>query len=242
MAIVLASKPGLSSTTTLNIPKTWDPVWFRNFISNQLKGADVRNSISGNGISVTGTIASPYATISIGGSGPVTLPGPVTISGGGLIVGAPTGGNEGAGTVNATNYYLNGVLVLQTGTFTGTLTGCTTAPTATFHYAIAGNVCVVSLANPANLTATSNTDTLTITGLPAVCQPATQQPIISCVVADNGLLVQGAALVQQSGTITFFRASLVSAAAGAAISYASNTFMTSGTKGMDSTILTYSLQ
>lgn len=72
MAIVLASKPGLSSTTTLNIPKDWDPTWFRNLISNQLKGGDVRNAVGTNGISITGNIASPYATISIG-PGPIVL-------------------------------------------------------------------------------------------------------------------------------------------------------------------------
>jgi hypothetical protein len=73
VAIVLQSKPGLSSTTTLNIPKDWDPTWFRNLISNQLKGADVRNAVGANGIVVSGNISSPYATISLG-------PGPIVIS------------------------------------------------------------------------------------------------------------------------------------------------------------------
>jgi hypothetical protein len=73
MAIVLASKPGLSSTTALSIPKTWDATWFRGFISNLLKGADVRNAVGANGIVVSGTIASPYATISFG-------PGPIVIN------------------------------------------------------------------------------------------------------------------------------------------------------------------
>lgn len=79
MAIVLQSKPGLSSTTTLNIPAEWSATWFRNLINNQLKGADVRNAVGANGISVTGTIASPYATISIASSGPIVTSGPVTI-------------------------------------------------------------------------------------------------------------------------------------------------------------------
>jgi len=79
MVNVLASKPGLSSTTTLRIPKDWDPTWFRNFISNQLKGADVRNAVGSNGITVSGNISSPYATISLG-TGPTILGGPVTIS------------------------------------------------------------------------------------------------------------------------------------------------------------------
>jgi len=94
MAIVLKSKPGLSSTTTLNIPKDWDPTWFRNFISNQLKGADVRNAVGTNGIAVSGTIASPYATISLAG-GPATITGPLTINGNSstpaLIINAPSG-------------------------------------------------------------------------------------------------------------------------------------------------------
>jgi len=68
----LISKPGLSSATTLSIPKDWDKTWFRNLISNQLKGADVRNAVGANGITVTGTIASPYAKISLG-PGPVVL-------------------------------------------------------------------------------------------------------------------------------------------------------------------------
>ena len=64
MAIVLASKPGITSASTLSIPKDWSPVWFRWFINNLLKGADVRNAVGANGIVVTGNIASPYATIS----------------------------------------------------------------------------------------------------------------------------------------------------------------------------------
>jgi hypothetical protein len=78
----LQSKPGLSSTTTLNIPTSWDPTWFRNLISNQLKGADVRNAVGANGITVSGTIASPYATISLG-AGPIVIPstaGQVTLT------------------------------------------------------------------------------------------------------------------------------------------------------------------
>lgn len=73
MAIALASKPGLTGASALSIPKEWDATWFRGFINNLLKGGDVRNASGANGISVTGTIASPYATISIGGSG-VTYP------------------------------------------------------------------------------------------------------------------------------------------------------------------------
>ena len=66
-------------------------------------------------------------TVTILGATPATLPalavtGGVAISGtapaagsltvsGGVVIGAPTGGNEGAGTVNATGLFVNGVAV-----------------------------------------------------------------------------------------------------------------------------------
>jgi len=65
MAITLASKPGITGASTLAIPKNWDPSWFRSFINSQLKGGDVRNAVGVNGITVTGNIASPYATIGL---------------------------------------------------------------------------------------------------------------------------------------------------------------------------------
>jgi hypothetical protein len=93
MPIALASKPGLTGATALSIPKDWSATWFRNFINNLLKGADVRNAQGANGVVVSGTIASPYATISFnpstttttapaaGGAGalPATPAGYVTI-------------------------------------------------------------------------------------------------------------------------------------------------------------------
>jgi hypothetical protein len=65
----LKSKPGITGASTLAIPKDWDPKWFRHFINNQLKGGDVRNAIAGTGVTISGSIASPYATISATGSG-----------------------------------------------------------------------------------------------------------------------------------------------------------------------------
>lgn len=90
---VLISKPGLTSASTLSIPTTWNPQWFRNLIANQLTGADVRNAVGSGGITVSGNLTSPYATI--GFSPPIALPGPVTISS------APSG--ETTLTVNASN-------------------------------------------------------------------------------------------------------------------------------------------
>lgn len=78
MAILLQTKPGINGANTLSIPKDWDSTWFRKFIANSLKGADVRNAVGSGGIVVSGNISSPYATIGFGA--PVTLPGPVTIT------------------------------------------------------------------------------------------------------------------------------------------------------------------
>ena len=77
--MALVSKPGITGASAkLSIPKDWDQNWFRSFISNYMQGADVRNAIGSGGIVISGTIASPYATIGFGA--PVTLPGPVTIT------------------------------------------------------------------------------------------------------------------------------------------------------------------
>lgn len=65
MTIQLPSKPGIAGAKVLSIPKDWDQAWFRSFVNNLLKGADVRNAQGLNGITVTGNIASPYATISL---------------------------------------------------------------------------------------------------------------------------------------------------------------------------------
>jgi hypothetical protein len=307
---VLATKPGINGANTLSIPKTWDATWFRSFIANSLKGADVRNAVGTNGISITGNIASPYGTIAIG-AGPIVIPataGQVTLT----VDGAPAqpsisvvSGNTtqstpdiqvlraSDGTANAVAAGPNIILEsttptfyatslqnsggqtelwqynggwhqvlyvdtsnivhfnasgaagsgaagsVQSGTFTGTLTGCTTAPTATFHYTIAGNICTISMANGANLTGTSNSTSMTITGMPAVCEPATQTPILPCVVEDNGLLILAAAEINPGlGTIILLGANVN----GTKIQYTNTGFTASGTKGINSTTFSYSLQ
>lgn len=97
------------------------------------------------------------------------------------------------------------------GTFTGTLTGCTTSPTGTFTWQRVGNL--VTLNFPA-LSATSNATTLTITGLPAVIQPATlnQWVRMASVVQNNGVTVATTDVVFSalSGTIQFANASSLS--------------------------------
>jgi hypothetical protein len=88
MATNLKTKPGINGANVLSIPNTWDPNWFRHFINNSLKGADVRNAIGINGVTVTGNISSPYATISGSGASGVTT---VSSPGATITVTNPTG-------------------------------------------------------------------------------------------------------------------------------------------------------
>jgi hypothetical protein len=65
MTTALQTKPGINGANILSIPNDWDPTWFRKIINNSLKGADVRNAIGANGVTISGNISSPYATISL---------------------------------------------------------------------------------------------------------------------------------------------------------------------------------
>lgn len=68
MTIVLPTLPGLTPSSVHNIPDTWDKTWYNRHIRDFLQWADVRNSVSGPGIAVTGDLRGP-ATISLNGVG-----------------------------------------------------------------------------------------------------------------------------------------------------------------------------
>jgi hypothetical protein len=89
MTNTLPSKPGIAGAKVLSIPEQWSASWFRWFISNLLKGADVRNAVGANGITVSGTIASPYATI--GFNPTVTTTTAPAAGGAGALPATPTG-------------------------------------------------------------------------------------------------------------------------------------------------------
>jgi hypothetical protein len=134
-------------------------------------------------------------------------------------------------TINvATDLQINSVPIFASGTFTATLTGCTTSPTGTATWYRAGNV--VTLVLPSSLLGTSNATTCTVTGLPAGIQPATlaNQNQRVGYFNDNGSHVGVFANIQDgSGTISFFRDGFTN-------------FTTSGTKGPgDGCVLTYLL-
>jgi hypothetical protein len=93
------------------------------------------------------------------------------------------------------------VAVTVASTFTGTLTGCTTSPTATFNYRKVNNI--VTLWTDANLLGVSNTTAMTITGVPAAIRPTTQKSVGGCDLTDNSIAVVGTAYIGTGGAITF---------------------------------------
>ena len=115
--------------------------------------------------------------------------------------------------------------VSSTGSFTGTLTGCTTSPDGTLRYDISSEI--ITLYIP-QINATSNTTAMTITGGPDAIKPARahRMPFI---IQDNGTVQLGLIEVGIDGVLTFY--SSVSLAA----------FTGSGTKGVELQTISYSL-
>ena len=117
---------------------------------------------------------------------------------------------------------LKNAATYEQGTYTGTVTGGTTAPTVTVRYSRAGGV--VTLQVP-TVSVTSNAVTFTLTGAPAGIRPTSTADIASAVWAmeDNGTAVAGGSvLIDTSGTLTFFKPAAV----------VSNTWTNAGTKAI----------
>lgn len=99
----------------------------------------------------------------------------------------------------------------ENGSFTGTLTGCTTSPTASISYTIQGRTVTLNLAA---LTATSNSTAATITGLPAVLWPLTDRTVLAFV-SDNGVKKVSPVTISTTGVIALTNNGDVFTAAGA---------------------------
>ena len=153
----------------------------------------------------------------IGSAGNVTINTPtsgtgLTIAGGGLAV---------TGAISQ-----DGTALYTTGSFTGTLTGCTTSPTATINYAIVGNI--VHLWAAAALTGTSNSVNCTITGAPVAIRPSASVFTSTSLMTDNSLGLMSLGLMSAAGTLTLY----ASAISGAIDRPTPGGFTASGTKGL----------
>lgn len=111
--------------------------------------------------------------------------------------------------------------------FTGTLTGCTTAPTYTITYSKIGSTVTIDV--PVT-TGTSNAVTKTITGMPAAIRPTTQKATVGRTVDNSASAVPAIITVETSGVITY----------GATIAAQGN-FTNSGTFSGGAFCLTYTL-
>lgn len=105
-----------------------------------------------------------------------------------------------------------GILTLAatagTGTYTGTLTGFASPPTGTIRYCVMGAMVTVFVPTAGSgLSGTSNSTSMTITGMPAALKPARTQICQFPGVGDNSLLIgdgeQILAQVDTGGVITF---------------------------------------
>lgn len=116
--------------------------------------------------------------------------------------------------------------VVSSGSFTATLSGCTTSPTGTVTWSMNGDV--VTLQIP-EITGVSNSSAASLSGMPDTLKPATLQtdegPTIN-----NGTYGPGLIQVANTGVIVLCASMNPASTSG---------FTTSGTKGVGSTTITY---
>lgn len=169
------------------------------------------NATVGGTLGVTGT----STLAGINATGTLALTGSETISGSLTIAG------KTAATITSSS-------------FTATITGMTVATTGTVKYLLVGGICCLFI--EANITGTSNTTAMTLTGLPAACQPVTtgQRDVICYGVSDNTQSLQALATIDGTGaaspgTIAF---GLFNTNGVANRIQAGTAFTNSGTKGL----------
>jgi hypothetical protein len=111
---------------------------------------------------------------------------------------------------------------LNVGSYTGTLTGCTTSPTGTIEYSVSGDQITLEIPT---ISGTSNTTAATVTGMPASIRPIAPQVVVGRT-TDNGTDAVSLIDIGTNGTLTLYYA-------------ASLTFTGSGTKGTKLCTVTY---
>jgi hypothetical protein len=141
---------------------------------------------------------------------------------GGLWSDNATGLSKGIDTINVGGgYYVNGVLqsVQQTGSFTATYACGGASPTGTAQYRIVNGQCTIYW--PSVLGAGGGT-ALTISGMPAACQPTRTQfvPLAASAITNNGVITAGAnpadmLFTASSGSVSVYINSSAASFAGA---------------------------
>jgi hypothetical protein len=107
----------------------------------------------------------------------------------------------GSGFRQAGNIGDQSVQYLTPDQFTGTLTQCTTAPTAQIVYSVIGDLVILQI--PSLAATSANANQPTITGLPAAIRPLTQQWCVGHVV-NNSAAITSAVVVDGTGVLILF--------------------------------------
>jgi hypothetical protein len=115
--------------------------------------------------------------------------------------------------------------ITANGTFTATLTACTTSPTGTIRYNKIGRVVYLSIPQ---IGGTSNATSATLTGAPGGIAPARSQVHLG-IVKDNGTVAIGVLTIGTDGVITMKNA------------VTSGNFTSSAAKGIEAQVIAYPL-
>lgn len=179
---------------------------------------------------VMGATTPGYGQVNLAQSAAIT--GTLPVANGGTGVTSSTGSTNnvlsnspvlvtptlGAALATSVNFGGTSLSTYIEGTFTATLTGCTTSPTATVTYVVVGKMVVLSV--PSGFTGTSNTTACTWTGLPAACQPTGQRRVIQDITDNGNAAVSLWEFNSASGTVTMYA------------TVSGGSFTNSGTKGI----------
>jgi len=166
-------------------------------------------------------------SIVLNGTTGVTTPGLSSTTG--AAVGGATAGAGGL-AFPATAVAVADVNTLddyEEGSFTGTLTGCTTAPTTTVYVTKIGNAIIFHF--DGDLTGTSNAATKTVTGMPAAYFPARAVNFTTPVKDNGGSFVYGQVFLNTSGVFNY------------TIDAGANSFTSSGTASVKKMSGSYTL-
>ncbi len=123
---------------------------------------------------------------------------------GGIVAGAATGGDQGAGTINATGLYVNGTSVGNTsGSFTATLIGAAGSLTDTIYWSKSGNTVTLSYQGT-SWSGTGNSVNSGFSGLPSNLIPAhTQQTCVAIPVVNGASTTTANIVINNTGTVQF---------------------------------------
>lgn len=121
---------------------------------------------------------------------------------------------------------------ISTGSFTGTLTGMTVSTTGTVRYINTGRVCCLYISDGA-IQGTSNSTAMTMSGLPAACQPSVTVTVTTDAITDNGNSGLAGSAEISSSTISF--AVWITGGVANRVQSSPLGFTNSGTKGLGNT-------